>query len=112
MFEGLLNFLIDAFFWIVGLIGSIIIYPIQLIIVTIFPEIGAFLNSVLNFMGQQIAPLISFFKDVVIGITCLPNEVYLIFISFIFARYAVAPAIRTIKLIVNMWKFKSGGNTQ
>ena len=112
MFEGLLNFLIDAFFWIVGLIGSIVIYPIQLIIVAIFPDIGTYLNQILNFIGEQVAPMITFVKETILGVTCLPNEVYLLFITFIFARFAIAPTIRTIKFVVNMWKFKSGGATQ
>lgn len=111
MAQSLLNFVLDLFFWLVGLIGSIVIYPIQLILVSIFPEIGNFLTDVLSFFSDYVANMISFIKELFLEISCLPRELYLVLIIFIFARFAIAPAIRSIKLIVNIWKFKSGGDT-
>lgn len=111
MAQTLLNFVLDLFFWLVGLIGSIVIYPIQLLLVTLFPNIGNFLNDTLSFFNNYVADMISFVKELVLEISCLPRELYLLLIIFIFARFAIAPAIRSIKLIVNIWKFKSGGDT-
>lgn len=111
MAQTLLNFVLDLFFWLVGLIGSIVIYPIQLLLVTLFPDIGNFLNDTLSFFSNYVGNMVSFVKELILEISCLPRELYLLLIIFIFARFAVTPAIRSIKLIVNIWKFKSGGDT-
>ena len=39
MLDALFNFILKLFFWLIGVIGSIIIYPIQAIIVTLVPQI-------------------------------------------------------------------------
>lgn len=112
MLEGLLNFILDLFFWLIGIIGSVIIYPVQVAIVAIFPDLGTFLNDILNFLGTYIAPMISFIKELILEVSCLPSSLYTLLISFAFTRYLIAPGIRAIKLIVNMWKLKSGGLTK
>lgn len=78
MAQTLLNFVLDLFFWLVGLIGSIVIYPIQLLLVTLFPNIGNFLNDTLSFFNNYVADMISFVKELVLEISCLPRELYLL----------------------------------
>lgn len=112
MLDMIFNFVIDLFFWIIGLIGSIVIYPIQALIVTIFPGIGNFLNDILTFLGEQVAPMISFIKELILEISCLPRELYTILIGFAFTRFLIAPGIRAIKMMVNIWKIKNGGVTK
>lgn len=112
MLEAIFNFVLNVFFWLVGLIGSIVIYPIQAIIVTLVPSIGNFLSTFLNFMRESLFPMISFAKELFLEITCCPSALFTILITTLFARWAIAPAIRSILLIVNIWKIKSGGKTQ
>lgn len=38
MLEAIFNFIIQLFFWLIGLIGSIVIYPVQALLVTIIPR--------------------------------------------------------------------------
>lgn len=108
MLEAIFSGLINMFFWIIGIIGSIVIYPIQAIIVTIFPSLGEFITITLNFFNQQIFPLVSFVKDAFLYITGLPNELWLIFVGFVISRYAIAPGIRAIKFLINIWKVYKG----
>lgn len=112
MLESIFNFILEAFFWLIGVIGSIVIYPIQAIIVTLVPAIGDYLSIFLNFFNTQVFPMLSFSKEVFIQISCCPRPLFTILITTIFARWAIAPAIRGILLIMNIWKIKSGGNTQ
>lgn len=44
MIEAIFNFLINVFFWLIGVIGSLIIYPIQALLVTIIPRFRRIYN--------------------------------------------------------------------
>ena len=112
MIEALFNSLMGLIFWLIGVIGSVIIYPIQLILVTIFPAIGDFISATLSFFINQLFPYLSFAKELLLDLTCLPRPLFSILLTFIFARWTIAPAIRGIKLIINIWKIKSGGDTK
>lgn len=112
MIEAIFNFVLNVFFWLVGLIGSIVIYPIQALIVTLVPSIGDFLSIFLGFMRESLFPMISFAKELFLEISCCPRPLFAILITTIFARWAIAPAIRSILLIINIWKIKSGGKTE
>lgn len=112
MLQAIFNFILEVFFWLVGVIGSIVIYPIQALIVTIVPSIGDYLSIFLNFFNTQVFPMLSFTKELFLQLTCCPRPLFTILITTIFARWALAPAIRSILLIVNIWKIKSGGQTQ
>lgn len=111
MLEALFNFIIEIFFWLVGVVGSLIIYPVQALIVTIFPGLGDFIGTTLGFFNTYLFPMLSFVKELFLDLSCLPRPLFSIFITFILARWALAPAIRSIKLILNIWKLKSGGDT-
>lgn len=112
MLEGLFNLVIQIFMWLVGLIGSIIIYPIQALLVTIFPNLGQAVTVINNFFSQYLFPVIGFVKELFLELSCCPRWLWSIFITFIFARWAIAPTIRAIKLVINIWKIKSGGKTE
>lgn len=108
MIQALFNFIINLFFWILGIIGSIVIYPIQAIIVTIFPSMGTFISLILTFFREQIFPIITLIKIIFLNITGITEELWTIFIGFIVARWMIAPAIRSIKYLINLWKIYKG----
>lgn len=112
MLEAVFNFIINLFFWLIGLVGSLIIYPIQAILVTIIPGLGEFIGTTLGFFTNLVFPMISFVKEIFLDLTCLPRGLFSILITFIFARWGIAPAVRSIKLLINIWKLKSGGATK
>ena len=112
MIDALFNFILNLFFWLVGVIGSIVIYPVQVLLVTIFPDLGDFISVVLGFFNNQLFPMVSFVKELFLDLTCCPRVLFSIFITFILARWTIAPAVRSIKLIINIWKLKSGGMTK
>lgn len=112
MIEAIFNFLINLFFWLIGLIGSIIIYPIQALLVTIIPGLGEFIGTTLGFFNTYVWNYLSFMKELVLDVSCLPRGLWSIFVAFVIARWGIAPAVRSIKLIINIWKLKSGGSTK
>lgn len=112
MLEAIFNFVINLFFWLVGIIGSIVIYPIQVLLVAIIPGLGDFISITLGFFNNYVWNYLSFMKELVLDVSCLPRSLWSIFVIFLFARWAIAPAIRAIKLIINIWKIKSGGATK
>lgn len=112
MLDSIFNFILNLFFWLVGLIGSLVIYPIQAILVTLVPTLGDYLSTFLSFFNQSVFPMISFCKELFLEISCCPRPLFTLLITTIFARWLIAPAIRSILLIINIWKLKSGGKTQ
>jgi len=112
MFEALFSSIMNLFFWLIGLIGSIVIYPIQAILVTIFPALGDYITTIMNFFNNDFFPWLSFTKELILDLTCLPRPIFYLFVGFIISKWAIAPAIRSIKLILNIWKIKSGGSSQ
>lgn len=112
MIEAIFNFIINIFFWLIGLIGSIVIYPIQAILVTIIPGLGEFISITLGFFNTYIWKYLSFIKELILDVSCLPRGLWAIFIVFIIARWGIAPTVRGIKLVINIWKLKSGGATK
>lgn len=108
MIEALFNFIIQAFFWLLGVIGSLIIYPLQLIIVSIFPTLGQYIGVTINFFKETLFPMVSFVKDFVLIMTCVPRDVYLVFIGVVIARWTIGPAVRSIRFLINMWKVWKG----
>lgn len=110
MIEALFSSLMGFFFWLISLIGSIVIYPIQLILVSVFPALGDYISGILTFLNNQFFPYLSFAKELFLDLTCLPRPLFSILVTFIIARWTIAPAIRSIKLILNIWKIKGGGN--
>lgn len=106
--SSILGFIIQLFFWLLGLIASLILYPIQALLVTAFPELGEFLATALLYLTDSVFPMIGFIKDVVLGTTCLPVTLWNLLIGIFVFRVGVVPAIRFIKLVINLWKIKSG----
>lgn len=112
MLESLFNFILKIFFWLIGLIGSIVIYPVQALLVTVVPSLGEYLQSFLNWTATDVFPMLSFVKELFLQISCCPRPLFLLLINTLFARWLLAPAIRSIMLIINIWKIKSGGKTE
>lgn len=111
MLTSLFNFIIKIFFWICGLLGSIIIYPIQLLIVTIFPSIGELISTTLTFFNNQFFPFLSFAKEMFLDLTCLPRPIFSILLTFLLTKWAIAPAIRSLIFVINMYRLMRGGMT-
>lgn len=111
MLEALFNFIIKLFFWIMGIIGSIIIYPIQALIVTIIPQMGEYVAIALNFFSTQVFPMMSFAKELFLDYSCMPRPVFALLVTFLITKWAIAPAIRSILFIINVFRLYKGGIT-
>lgn len=111
MLTAIFNFIIQVFFWLCGVIGSIIIFPIQLIIVGIIPGMGDAIATTLNFFNNQVFPMLSFVKEFVLDLSCMPRPVFALLTTFLLTKWAIAPAIRSIIFIINTYRLFRGGVT-
>lgn len=111
MLEAIFNFFIKIFFWLCGIIGTLILYPIQALVVTIFPSIGDLISTTLNFFNNHFFPVLSFAKEFFLDVTCLPRPIFALFITFLLTKWLLAPAIRSIIFLINMWNLLHGGLT-
>ena len=94
--------------WLVGFIANILIYPVQALVVTAFPSIGWVFTEITTFCTEKLFPMISFIRDIFLGITCCPTSLWDIFIGILIFRLGVVPVIRTVKVVINVWKIKNG----
>lgn len=111
MLTAIFNFIIQVFFWLCGVIGSIIIFPIQLIIVGIIPGMGDAIASTLNFFTNQVFPMLSFVKEFVLDLSCMPRPIFALLTTFLLTKWAIAPAVRSIIFIINTYRLFRGGVT-
>lgn len=106
-FTSLFGSIIEIFFWLLGIIVSLFVYPIQLIIVTAFPDVGNYLTTVVDYFTDDVFPMISFVKEVVLGITCIPHALWDLIIGILLFKVGVVPLIVTIKTAMNAWRIKN-----
>lgn len=78
----------------------------------LFHGLDEFIAITLGFFDTYVWNYLSFIKELVLDVSCLPRALWSLFIGFVIARWAIAPAVRSIKLIINIWKLKSGGATK
>lgn len=108
--NGILSFIIKFFFWIIGLIASLVIYPIQAVLVTAFPSLGQYLVDILNFFHSSIFPMISFCRECFLSVTCLPRPLFTATIGIFVFRYTIIPVIRSIVAFVNVYYVARGSD--
>lgn len=106
--NGILSFIIKFFIWLITLIASLVIYPIQALLVTAFPTLGEYLVTLLNWFTGSVFPYISFIKQVFLEITCLPQPIFTAIVGIFIFRYTVAPALRGIYMLVNTYFLARG----
>lgn len=112
MLQAIFNFLIDFFFFLIKLIVGIPLGLIQVILVTLIPAVRDFISIVNGFFNTYVWNYLSFLKELVLDVSCLPRGLWSSFVGFMVARWVAAPGIRAIKLIVNSWKITHGGDTK
>lgn len=105
---GLLYAIVNIVLKLLGWIAGIILYPIQVIVVSLFPGLGQALAGVLTYCNNDLFPTIAFIREVFLGVTQLPSSLYLLFIGIFISKFALIPSIVAIKQIVNVWRLKSG----
>ena len=62
----------------------------------------------MTYLTNQVFPMISFVKDVMLGITCLPFSLWNLLIGILVFRITCVPAVRFIKLVINLWRIRAG----
>lgn len=103
MVEALFNGLIKFFLFLINIVGSIFIYPIQAILVTLVPSVGDFLDTVLSFFNDSVFPFLCWLKQVLITITCCPPALFSLIISTFFLFLTISLLFRSFSLIYRIY---------
>lgn len=111
MANALLSVIISIFFYIISFIGSVIFYPAQLLIFAAFPSFGEYAVDVVNYIVQEVFPLVTWIKSCLIHITTIPEGFWLLIIGQIFTLYGMAITVRIYALLVKLYRFiKTAGS--
>lgn len=98
----MLNIIIKAVFYIIGLVADIILAPVMLIVNSIFPTVSFSLNYIFDYIVYGLQYIKFFFKTLYIP----PILIQLVLAIFTF-HYALFFGIRYYQFIVKMYhKFK------
>lgn len=111
MLTAIFNFIISVFFWLCSIVGSIVVFPIQLIIVGLIPGMRSFIVTTLNFFNQQLFPVLSFCKELFLDLSSMPRPVFALLTTFLLTKWAIAPAVRSIIFVINTYRLLRGGMT-
>lgn len=91
-----------------GLLGSVIIYPLQLLLVAVFPSLGEYSALTISFFVEQVYPLLCWLKVGVIKLTGLPYELYQLLIGELVLYFGLAVSIRSLMLVYRLYLFLRG----
>lgn len=107
MLNGLVEIVLNVFFAIAGLISSIIISPILLLLEPLFPNLDSYLDIAMSFFGR-FCNGVAFAKEVFLNITGYPRALFVILVTYIFARLAFMVSKRVFLFIYNMYSVVRG----
>jgi len=72
---------------------------------------GEAIAVTLNFFSNQVFPILSFVKELVLDLSCMPRPVFALLTTFLLTKWAIAPAVRSIIFIINAYRLFRGGMT-
>lgn len=104
IFSGLISF----FLFFVKSIGNLIMYPIQIAIIAINPDISSFISSILGFFDNSFFPICTWLRMSLLNICCCPPAVWSFIVLILTTRFVAAPIFRSLRLLYNIYKVWKG----
>lgn len=108
MLRSLFNGLIALLFRLAGILGSVLIYPLQLLLVTIFPNFGDFSAEVLNFLIYKVFVVVSWLKGLFLNLTGFPSTLFQLLVFEISLYLSLAVSIRSLFLVYRIYLLLRG----
>lgn len=103
MVKALFNGLISLLLGLAGILGSIIIYPLQLLLVSIFPNFGDFTATVINFFTTKVFVVVAWIKGLFLNLTGFPVTLFQILVFEVTLYLSLAVSIRSLFLIYRLY---------
>lgn len=101
----------SLFYNIISLITNILLFPIILIIKPIIPDISTYISQAGDFFQEKIFLYVKFVREIFFNVTGASRTLFSILIAFWLGFITLSIAIRTYKLIKNIWSLiKRGDN--
>lgn len=110
MLNGLLELILKFFFWIASIISSIVFAPLIGLLSVVFPNFNEYLDTILTFWNRLLLG-IAWGKEVFLNVTGFSRSLFIILVTYWYARFALMVTKRAIKFIANMYLFIRGSKT-
>lgn len=108
---NILNSLIQFIFTVLGWIGKILLQPVALLIMALFPDMTQYVQQVEQFFSEYILKSMAFIREVFFNITGASRPLFTLLIGIYITRILIGPSIRIYKFIINMWGMYKKGAT-
>lgn len=97
------DILINLLMWIVTTLSSIFITPIVSLLTSAMPDLGIALNSITTFVNTYLVKFIAFAKEVFLNVSCCPEALLNLVITYLLFKIAIHAGIQAFKLILKIW---------
>lgn len=111
MVQALLNGIINFFFFLIRIIGSILFLPISALIGTLFPSASSYMSTLYTFMDTYVWSMIKFIIQSFIQLSHMPVGIFYLLVDISLLRWAIIPALRSILLIYNVYRTVKGNKS-
>lgn len=108
MITTLINNLIEIGMIIIGHIVNLILLPIQVLIMNIFPDISNWIDSSVIWLRDNLFHGIAFFREAFLNITGIERAFWSMLIGLLFARITYKYATQSIRFIKNIYSMYKG----
>lgn len=103
MVQAFFNGLLKFFLFIANLIGTIFIYPLQALVVTLVPSVADYLSDISDFFTNSVFPTICFLKRLFLNVTCCPPVLFSLLVSTFFGFLTIALVFRVFVLLYRIY---------
>ena len=93
----MINLLINAIFWLINKLYSIILTPLFAVLNTILPNVNL-VQHILNFLTLGLQSL-----GTLAGLLCIPKDAFTLLITYIELKFAVFVVMKVVKLSLNIY---------
>lgn len=107
LFSVLFNFLVNVFIWFISFVSNLIFTPIETILKNIIPDYSSFLHYIYDFFDMA-TQYVGFVKEVFIDYLCINRDLLNLLLLLFITKQLLIPGLKTIVLMYNVWKLKSG----
>lgn len=108
MIEKVFEFIISVFIQLIQSIVTLILFPVYILIVNLFPDLTTMFETLMEFIELAL-PMFTFTITLMQKITLVPRSILLLYSGIFLARLAIKPIVFVYIKIKKLWSFIKGG---
>lgn len=108
MIEKVFEFIISVFIQLIQSIVTLILFPVYILIVNLFPDLTTMFETLMEFI-ELVLPMFTFTITLLQKITLVPRTILLLYSGIFLARLVAKPVVFVYIKIKKIWAFIKGG---